>query len=685
MGDMGDIGHLFKEGSIADLDWLDVPEGSYRKEDVLPRQNLDIKPDLEALWARDGSSPVNHLIPNTTNIPGAQSANTMGDLSDVHGPLRSQALEIRKIARLALMQSSDLGRFKATMTARFDSDALLANRDVLASVLSERGLLGKLYVAAEDFPGCHNGIKNATTFVRRFAKEARFVLAGAKCADCSHNQMSPTGGSNCAVFHKQIELEVPYTEQLAQAVEQSQGFEPTASHLVPGPITKHANGESREVTVVMHPPKERIRLAMLNERVVQGGVYQGQGVGKLPRAPSISQRDAAQKLVQAGDLVKSKRASAQSYMEAQPVLSFLRREMVKGLSEAELKQGLKLSFSRDVLAKTVGQWGKLLKEAGLYGVIYSTQGSFDDCRIGADFFAKHNPSVRAIVAGDKCGSCIYSKVSTCMMYGKKLVKNASELYTAGVVEQVLQEHRTAGRLQPWSGRTAGAWGEAPREALQAIHKATTQRNQAPATASARLDNMVAYYGGTPDHVSNSQTTREVVKQASQYMNEGLYGKDLLTVLKGRFESRDLMAAAKDLKAVLAEQGLQGIYYVDPTAYADYGKGCNKAASLHRSRNVEFVKQGSKCGSCIHQRKAGFCSKVNKPLVVEPPYTDKRAQQREILASGNSTDIDLGGLINNGANMVAEFEMQNRGMTAEVNAPVEQISTAVEFHNGKIEL
>lgn len=668
MGDMGDIGHLFKEGSIADLDWLDIEEGSYRKEDVLPRQNLDIMPDLEALWARDGSSPVNHLVPNKTNIPEAPTPNTMGDLSDVHGPLRSQALDIRKIARLALMQSSDLGRFKDTLVRRFDADALRANRDVLASVLNERGLLGKLYVAAEDFPGCHNGAKNATTFVRRFAKDARFVLACDKCADCSHNKMSPTGGSNCAVFHKQVELEVPYSEQLAQAVEksqQSQGYTVTASE---------------------GSPKERIRLALLASESASGStVYQGQGEGKLPQAPSISQREAAQKLVQANDLVKSKRASAQSYMEAQPVLSFLRREMVKGLSEAELKRGLKLSFSREVLTKTVSQWGRLLKEAGLYGVVYSTQGSFDDCRVGADFFAKHNPSVRAIVAGDKCSGCIYSKVSTCMMYGKKLVKNASELYTAETVDQVLQEHRTAGRLQPWSGRTAGAWGEEPREALQAIHKATTQREQAPATASGRLDNMVAFYGGTAEHVGNSQTTREIIKQAGQFMNEGLYGRDLLTVLKGRFETRDLMAAATDLKATLAEQGLQGIYYVDPTAYADYGKGCNKAASLHRSRNVEFVKQGSKCGSCIHQRKAGFCSKVNKPLVVEPPYTDKRAQQREVLASGSSTEIDLGGLINNGANMVAEFEMQNRGLTAEVNAPVEQVSASVEFHNGKIEL
>jgi len=358
--------------------------------------------------------------------------------------------------------------------------------------------------------------------------------------------------------------------------------------------------------------------------------------------------------------------------------------MVKGRSESDLRKSLRLAFDESLLEDTKGWWGQLMKEAGLYGVVWTTQGSFEECRTGADFFAKHNPSVRAVVAGDKCSGCIYNKASRCLMYGKKLVTTANQLYTPETVEQILLEHRTAGRIPAWEGRTASSWGDSPRAALKAIHKAVTVPQKAPQTASARLDHMVAFHGGQQEHVASRQTVQQIVKQAGQFMNEGLYGKDLLRVLKGRFEIRDLVAAKTALKTALVEQGLQGTYFIDPTVYDDFGKGCDKAASLHRSRVVEYVKQSDKCSSCVHQRRMGFCSKINKPLVNEPPYANKRAQQREILASGSTMNVDLASLVHNGASMMAEYEMQN-SMMVDVAPPVEKLSAVVEFHNGKIDL
>jgi hypothetical protein len=40
MTDLGDISDLLKEGSVSDLDWLDVNEKDYRALDTLPKQNL---------------------------------------------------------------------------------------------------------------------------------------------------------------------------------------------------------------------------------------------------------------------------------------------------------------------------------------------------------------------------------------------------------------------------------------------------------------------------------------------------------------------------------------------------------------------------------------------------------------------------------------------------------------------
>jgi hypothetical protein len=143
------------------------------------------------------------------------------------------------------------------------------------------------------------------------------------------------------------------------------------------------------------------------------------------------------------------------------------------------------------------------------------------------------------------------------------------------------------------------------------------------------------------------------------MNEGLYGKDLLRALKSRFDPRDIKASAEDLRTILAEQGLQGIYYVDASVYDDYGKGCDEGARLNRTRLVPYVKMASKCGSCVLQTKVGFCSKYNKPLVNEPPYMDKAAQQREILASGSSVEVSPASIMGSNLrhNILAQFEMQ----------------------------
>ena len=113
-------------------------------------------------------------------------------------------------------------------------------------------------------------------------------------------------------------------------------------------------------------------------------------------------------------------------------------------------------------------------------------------------------------------------------------------------------------------------------------------------------------------------------------------------------------------------------------YDDYGKGCDKAASLHRSRGVPYIKNGSKCGSCVLQTRPGVCSKLNKPLVDDPPYVDKAAQQREVLASGKSTETDYSSIVNNGHSMMAEYQIQQKGMDFELDPVVEVKPLDISF-------
>jgi len=738
MAELGDLSAFLKEGGISNLDWLEIDPEEYRENDILPLQNLDIAPDLEALWSHE-DKPASSYVENKGSLP-----HTMGDLSEEHGRLRSKPEDIRKVARAALMQSTDLARFKDVLTRRFDRDSIRAAKDMVAEVLAERGLLGRLYINASDFNGCDRGSSQPVEFVKRYASDAKFVIAKDKCAGCVHAMRTPTGGDTCAVFHKEIKLQVPYTEALAVEVEQMQranGKVVQASESSPrerirlalladdleqqSTVIKPVDNvarlmrpvESHEVyqkpvdlTLVRDEAKVAVKTALATGRIsVQQAqdafrivaaatdahtiqtirakalgleapvapTYQGAGSQRMaaPVAPEV----ADQQLISVASLTKKRDEEARQMVaaeKAKPVVELLRREMLKGRNTQELTHALRHAFQINDLETARPFIEPMLREAGLYGVVYSTQESFGDCRDGADFFATYNPGVRGIVAGSKCSGCIYNKMARCMMYGKPLVKSANELYTQETVDKVAREYRAAG-LQV---QTVGA---SPRTVLAHMHNAARsqiiQGQMSPAARLARHTNTAHQMNrsDTGDRTS-ALTRREIVKTAQRYLNEGLYGTDLLASLKSRFEIRDIKASATDLRSVIAEQGLQGIHYIDPTVYEDYGKGCKEASSLHRSRLVPYVKVGSKCASCVHQNKVGFCSVINKPLVTEPPYIDKVAQQREVLSSEKATQISYESLMNNGLTMMAEYQLQHGDLEVEVDAAQEPELLGVEF-------
>lgn len=752
MADLGDISGFLKGGGVSNLDWLEVDEAEYRANDTLPKQNLDIAPDLEAMWAHKGESPTNYLVPNVTpveSVRGQQNPHTMGDMSQAHGPLRANAEHIRKTARFALMQSSDLRRLKAALTSRYDMDSLQAAKNVIAEVINERGLLGKLYIDASDFPNCHKGSAKPADFVKRYARDARFVIAKHDCSQCTHKHEHQSG-ETCSVFHKEIQVEVPMTDGLATEVERMQ------------------QAKGKQLTVTASTPRERIKLANLADdfaapgpspmpqpkdnvarllrqggttqadfvkpldltplketakQAVSGALQAGRinvqaaqqafriigmatepapiemirakalgidpepqrmyaGIGQQPVAAPVTQQAADQQLVAASSLTRKRDEETRlmlSAKKAEPVMQLIRREMLKGRYPADVANAMKLSFASNDLAETRPHWEPLIRKMGAFGVVYSTQDSFADCHEGADFLAKYNPTVKVMVAGDKCGGCIYNKMSRCLMYGKPLVKDASEALTTETINGLIAEHKQAGRLPAWDDRKASDFGGTAVEALQFLHFTTEPKNLPLVRHAQQMAK--GFYGTTTEHRTSSITRAEVVKTARRFLNEGLYGADMKNALKARFEARDIVAAADDLRPVLAEQGLQGIFYVDPTVYDDYGKGCKEAARLHRSAGVEYVKTGSKCGSCVHQTRVGFCSVVNKPLAVEPPYYNKAVQQREVLASGRSTEIDFKNLVNNGMSMMAEYEMQHGPDAIEVDAPRVASDIGIEFGTG----
>jgi hypothetical protein len=676
MGDLGDLSDFLKDSAVSDLGWLDVDAKKYRQEAVVPKQNLDVQPDLEALWSHQDKPTSAYFVPNVVPVPpfkGNDEPHTMGDMSQAHGPLRGRPTnlpgeEIRRLARVAMMQSSDPARLRDALVKRFPVQMLQANRNILAEVLAERGLLGRLYINAADFT-CETGHKLPGQFVRRYASEAQFVVAKDKCSGCSFAKTTPMGGQNCAVFHKEIVMEVPYSEALADAVED----------------TQKSKGKEVQASTNQVDPKERIRLALLAPEIGRpSGAYEGQGNAYVQKPVLVSPETANQQLIAAGDLLKKKTGDLHLQRKADAICGFLQREMLKGHPATEVLKGLKLSFPVADLVQTRASWEPLFKESGLYGHVYSTQESFDDCHTGADFLAKHSSMVRAIVEGPKCGTCIYHKVSRCMLYGRPVVKNAEAIYTPETVSAVLLEQRTAGRLPAWDTKQATVWGTTPREQLKAIHAGLARDGLPLSQASNRLDIMRGFYGNTPQTPMDPQRRPEVLA-VRKFLNEGLYGNSLRLAMRLKFEPAAIIAAQQELRPFLAEQGLQGIYFVDPSVYADYGSGCEEASNLFRSKSIRYATVGPKCSGCVLQTQPGYCSKLNKELVVQPPYLDKAAQQQAILASASSTETEPTEIMMRG-NIMAEYEMQHGGMQIEVDAPKQaRLPMSVEFNNDEIEL
>lgn len=657
-----DLTEFLKEGSgtgPAKLDWLDVNESDYRQLDQLPKQNLDVVPDLKALW-RHEDEPATKFVPNTGG------PKTMGDMGDAHGPIRLTGPEnILRTARLAIMQSpDDPRRISHALTSRFDRASLAQARTALAGALAERGLLGRYYIDAADFPSCAGGSKKASEFVRRFAPESRFVKAKEACANCIHRSSS-TG--HCGVFHKEIVMEVPYTDELAEAVEKSQ----------------RAKGKAVQASADQDA-KDRIRAAFLARGDGAASNFSGRHQPKQARVKMASSEGA---LIAVSNLTKKRDEEAAKKLaasKARPIVAMLRREMLKGRSLAELVKSLRLAFDKADLASTRAHWEPLFKQAGLYGTVYTTQDSFEDCREGAAFLSKHGSQTKALVMGDKCGSCIFNKVGRCMMYGKKLVKQADDILTPETVTQVIWEQKLAGNLPVTADKIQ--WGDTPAEALRMIYRTASSPRYVPQQTSLREAVERGFYGQNRPDVTTELTKRAVVKATRQFLNEGLYGTDLKIALQGKFEVRDIVAAKAELAPVLKEQGLQGIRYIDPTPYDDYGKGCKQAAARHRSRAaVQFIKAGDKCASCIFQTTPGHCSVVNKRLVREVPYVDKAAEQKAILSSGRATEVSYANLMNNGLSMMAEYELQQGSGDIELTADTSPVEINIEFGNQEIPL
>jgi len=128
------------------------------------------------------------------------------------------------------------------------------------------------------------------------------------------------------------------------------------------------------------------------------------------------------------------------------------------------------------------------------------------------------------------------------------------------------------------------------------------------------------------------------------MSEGFAGKDLDDLISSRF-ANDLLTQLGDSLSQTrgVHEGASGFLYVDASAYASEtgSKGCEKAASKHRTNGIPAVASMDRCGTCVHRKVledgTPRCGVFNKTLLVD--IETPNAIKNRNIESTNMTDAE----------------------------------------------
>lgn len=216
MSDLGDLTDFILDGStegetdstLSDLEWLYPDIDEYRKTQPLPRQNLDAIPELEESWGyltdadRFRLSPENRR-PANPNTPFWSERPQPGLTTEA----RVSALEdfLRRQLQNGVVASQALKLVKKN----FDADSIRMASPQIKSALSERGLIGHVYVDHSLLP---DSGRKTQDHVRQKNASAKYLLV-----EDGYQGSSWVDNNRCGKFEKRLIFKVDdidYTPEL---------------------------------------------------------------------------------------------------------------------------------------------------------------------------------------------------------------------------------------------------------------------------------------------------------------------------------------------------------------------------------------------------------------------------------------------------------------------------------------
>ncbi len=590
-----DVTDVISSQGVSDLSWLDVNVEDYRANEALPKQNLDIIPELQSALSWDGKDP---RVPEISPLRPHTVVNR-NPLDRPEATLRSNSSIPNRLAAY-VMAGMDDKTIAQRMSLEFSPDQLSAHHAEASAIIGQKGLLGNVYVDSKFFPRCAQEGPHRD-FVAKTAKRALFVLAKDACGGCVCNK-----AGSCSSFKKRLTTEIPYGSKLA-------------AHYLPVLRTENrlTSDEAKSVIAGDSSVVQNVLRAAFLRPVATTPLSAPQRIQQraLPKAAEFTESD-----------VQSfwERRMASADVEARPGPMYLvaAKRMMQGKADVN---SLRASSDAEIrsLSKEFGILGHTYLDGDALGGVSATYAHMKGMPDAPDFVL-----FRELTASDAALPELaeISRISS-------VVRKRPELgvdHIAVALERAVQ----AGRITAAQAADAVANVHSMRASAGPKNWAPfiAEINLASPAPEARPVDYQPTIGTTLHHGDTSgerqaavMDPEEVRKSISHLMNTGLAGKRLQAAVLQRYSRADLAQVPSVGLALSKDDGVQGSFFIDPTAYRDYGRGCQIGADGFRKLNyVPNVLASSGCTGCRSQTHPGWCSKYAKTLIRQIPETVRQA-------------------------------------------------------------
>ena len=579
---LGDIDSILHNQSVSDLSWLVVDESAYRALETLPKQNLDIIPELTRALTVDPAEDIQKVIPLRPHvIVNENPASQKYQPADYLDPIRNRVAGY-------IMNGINKDEINAKLSLEFPPDAIRFAGKEVRNLEKERGLLGNVYIDSQFIAKCDQEANKERKNIVACTKKALFVLSKPQCNNCVKNI-----NGRCASLQKTIVDEIPYGPKLAAHY---------SDYLFNSRQATSLNNE--EISW-----KDRIRLSFLAS------------ASKNPDGVQTVQtrQNAEPVIVKDSDIHEFlTRTPKQEVRFSSSYLKYAKR-MMSGKNDVDF---LVASGDPDLV--------RLSSEYGLMGNYYVDMDVLGGCKHTEKFVKDHGLNPSYIVRRNaQCTMCNNLADGSCARLCERS-KMAKVLppYTKGTFIEVLKSKLDLGEISEDKFSTANS-----RLASDLDYKSLTAQlflyKAAPENVIYKEAAVKSHYISPVSSQKTQLDSEDVRRFISHLMNTGLKGSALTNAVLNRYDQSDLKAHSHVGQRLASEEGLQGSYYLDPTAYKDYGRGCSEGAALFKNRGPKNIMASSQCTGCTMQNAPGWCSRYCKSLIRSVPKSVRSASKRHL--------------------------------------------------------